>query len=187
LALEKTEKKEYHPLSSAQKRLYVLHQVELESTAYNIPQVVVMTGELDRERLQDTFRKMIRRHESLRTSFKMVAEKPVQAIHDHVEFDMGYDDIPEVEEEEGTRGLAPLPIPATRGSQPAIALISSFIRPFDLSQAPLLRVGLLKTGENQHLLMTDMHHIITDGTSMDLFVKEFMALYVGVELPALKL
>jgi hypothetical protein len=59
----------------------------------------------------------------------------------------------------------------------------SFVRPFDLSQAPLLRVGLARTGDERHLLILDMHHIITDGVSMNLFIKEFMALYKGEQLP----
>ncbi len=89
--------------------------------------------------------------------------------------------------------------PAAGSRQPETALISSFIRPFDLSNAPLLRVGLIPLHtppfghssqegkvEDKHILMIDMHHIITDGTSMDLFIRESMALYTGEQLPPLK-
>ena len=91
---------------------------------------------------------------------------------------------------EGTRGLAPLPIePAVHGSQLVNSTIKNFIRAFDLSQAPLLRVGLIKIEPQQHILMVDMHHIITDGTSQEIFTWEFMALYGnrGEELPGLKI
>ncbi|NIM18205.1 MAG: hypothetical protein GTO45_39900, partial [Candidatus Aminicenantes bacterium] len=66
-------------------------------------------------------------------------------------------------------------------------LPTDFLRPFDLSLAPLLRVGLIKSSKGQHILMLDMHHIITDGTSQEIFTQEFMALYGGKELPALRL
>jgi hypothetical protein len=96
----------------------------------------------------------------------------------------------EVEQErlEGTRGLAPLPEePAAGNRQRVKNLIKDFIRPFDLSHAPLLRVGLIKLEENQHILMVDMHHIIADGTSQMIMANQFMSLYAGPGLPPLKL
>ncbi|MCP5107976.1 MAG: hypothetical protein GY950_31595, partial [bacterium] len=84
--LELVEKREYYPLSFAQKRLYILQQMELETTAYNLPRVMPLDMAVDKDLLEETFRKMIRRHESLRTSFIMVNEEPVQRIHEHVEF-----------------------------------------------------------------------------------------------------
>jgi amino acid adenylation domain-containing protein len=185
--IEVEEKKEYYRLSSAQKRLYLLHQIDLISTVYNISAAVILEGVLDIARLEATFQGLIHRHESLRTSFDMIGEEPVQRIHDQVEFDIEYHNISEIkvkvkaEEEEGTRGLAPLPI------EPATALISSFICPFDLSQASLLRMGLIQLEEETYLLMADMHHIISDGISLRLLIQEFMALMAGESLPALRL
>ncbi|MGD2093014.1 MAG: amino acid adenylation domain-containing protein, partial [Candidatus Aminicenantes bacterium] len=197
ISIEPAEEKEYYSLSSAQQRLYLLHQMDPESTAYNMPTTVMLEGGLEKAALKDTSGKLIHRHESLRTSFHMFADEPVQKIHREVEFDIEFYDMKEVdvrvEEElspilEGTRGLAPLSIePATRNSQPVAALISSFIRPFDLSQSPLLRVGLIRQEENKHILMTDMHHIVSDGTSMQVFIKEFISLYGGEELPSLRI
>ncbi|MGD2093249.1 MAG: amino acid adenylation domain-containing protein, partial [Candidatus Aminicenantes bacterium] len=185
------EKKEYYELSSAQKRLYVLHQMALESTAYNIYQVIPLAAELDIKKLEETFMKLIKRHESLRTSFLMINEEPVQKVHEfeNVEFKIEYKEV-EVEEErspvlEGTRGLVPLSGPATRNSQPATGTIKNFIHPFDLSRAPLLRVGLIKSIDHQHMLMLDMHHIISDGVSHQVLAKNFMALYQGKWLPRL--
>jgi tyrocidine synthetase-3 len=206
--IEKAEPREYYPLSSAQKRLYVLQQMEEESTVYNMPLVIPMTGEIDKEKLEQIFRKLIARHESLRTSFHMVNEEPAQKIHDHVDFEIEYYDL-QVKgagdrcrwKDEGTRGLAPLPIePATRNPQPVTALISSFIRPFDLSRAPLLRVGLIalphtptalrghpsqEGKEHKYILMVDMHHIISDGLSLEILSHEFTALYNGRQVPEL--
>jgi tyrocidine synthetase-3 len=175
LSINAVEEKEYYELSSAQKRLYVLQQMQLNCTNYNIPQTLPLPGDIDKKKLEETFKKLIRRHESLRTSFALVNEMPVQRIHEFhdVEFEIQYDDIKSV-----------LP----RGTS-----IASFVQPFDLSQAPLMRVGLkvhpTQEGSTKDscLLMVDMHHIITDGTSMDIFVKEFMAVYAGKELHPLRL
>ncbi len=181
VSIEKVEEKEYYPLSSAQKRLYLLHQINLEGTAYNMPVSFILEGVLEKAKLEDTFKKLIHRHESLRTSFHVIVDEPVQKMHKEVEFEIEYHDISEVEveEEEGTIE------PETGNSQPAAALISSFIRSFDLSQAPLLRVGLIPLEEEKHILMVDMHHIIADGLSMNILVREFGALYSGEEFPEL--
>ncbi|MGD2088539.1 MAG: amino acid adenylation domain-containing protein, partial [Candidatus Aminicenantes bacterium] len=200
------EEKEYFRLSSAQKRLYVLQQMDQEGIGYNIPHAYELEGELDKNRLGNTFRGLIQRHESLRTSFDIVNGEPIQKIHHKAEFEVEYYDISKIEAEvkvkayEGTGGLAPLSLePVTRNPQPATALISSFIRPFDLSNSPLLRVGLIRLHtppfghpsqegnvEDKHILIVDMHHIITDGISISLFIRESMALYAGEELPPLK-
>ncbi|HLP45748.1 MAG TPA: amino acid adenylation domain-containing protein, partial [Candidatus Kapabacteria bacterium] len=156
------EKKNYYPLSSAQKRLYILQQIDKQGIGYNIPAFFELEGEIDHDRLEQTFKMLIARHESLRTSFHMINDEPVQRIHDTVEF--------EIEKLDG------------RGDP----LWSPFIRPFDLSQAPLLRVGLLKENEDKHILMVDMDHIISDGTSINILVKDFMALYRGEGLPELR-
>jgi amino acid adenylation domain-containing protein len=187
-SIDPVELKEYYPLSSAQKRLYVLQRMELDSTVYNVPQALRLGGELDLQRLEKSFKKLIKRHGSLRTSFEMIKEKPVQIIHHQVEFEIEYYDLyrpqvenkVKVEESEGTEGLAPLPIELETST------IKNFIRPFDLTKAPLLRVGLIHSPSlagHRYILMVDMHHIITDGTSMDLFVKEFIVLFAGRELP----
>ncbi|MFC2146280.1 amino acid adenylation domain-containing protein, partial [Acidobacteriota bacterium] len=194
LAVPAVEKKEYYPLSSAQKRLYVLQQIEPGSTGYNIPQAAVLEGKLDCEKSASVFKRLLARHEMLRTSFHMVEDEPVQVIHHLVEFAIEYHDIKEVEvnvkagDTEGTRGLAPLPKdPATRNSQLVTALISSFIHPFDLSKAPLLRVGLAEIAEQRHILILDLHHIVTDGVSYEIFTRELMALYHDEALPALRI
>jgi tyrocidine synthetase-3 len=213
-AIQPIEKKEYYYQSSPQKRLYVLQQMQENNIGYNMPRIIPLafTGKTAKEKMEYVFKKLIARHESLRTSFHMLDDEAVQKIHDRVEFEIEYNEVEakvEAGDNEGTRGLAPLsPGPAARGPQSAATLISSFIRPFDLSQAPLLRVGLMKLphtpaalhdhprqgtynsqegNEQQYILMIDMHHIITDAASQGILTGEFQAFYDGKSLPLLKL
>jgi amino acid adenylation domain-containing protein len=159
--------KKYYPLSSAQRRLYIVEQLSVDGTGYNIPLRVILEGELNREKLQDSFREMIRRHESLRTAFEEVNGEPMQKIHKQVVFSVEYADMRRKAKNEAEE--------RARQEQ----WIRDFVRFFDLSKAPLLRVALLRTGETEIILLVDTHHIITDGISMSLFVKEMMALYGG--------
>jgi len=186
-ALPLAELKEYYRLSSAQKRLYLLQQMETESTAYNLPLPVVLDGQLDKERLDNTFRRLIIRHESFRTSFELIKEEPYQRICEHAAFEIeDYDLTSTFQPERGTCS-----------SQNLKEIIENFVMPFDLTQAPLLRVGLIKLlhtpstlniqtsqevkGE-KHLLLVDMHHIISDGVSHQVLISEFMELYLGRDL-----
>jgi amino acid adenylation domain-containing protein len=198
--VEPVEKKEYYPLSSAQRRLYIVQRMDTgKGIAYNIPGVWQVEGEISEEKMQRSFRQLIRRHEDLRTFFAMVNSEPVQRIHDEVEFNIEYKEV-EVGDTEGTRGLAPLSEESAALSQESEAdIISSFIRPFDLSRAPLLRVGLVKfrhtpsalrshpSQEGRSILMVDMHHIISDGMSMGILVKDFIELYTGMTVTGLRL
>ncbi|MCY9685313.1 amino acid adenylation domain-containing protein [Paenibacillus apiarius] len=155
-----------YPLSSAQKRMYVLQQLQGEEQTYNMPNIFRLEGALDRERINEALQGLIRRHEVLRTSFEMVEGSPVQIIHDAVEFAISY-----TETDEGDAGQA----------------IREFYFPFDLTCAPLLRAGLIRLQEEHHLLLFDMHHIISDGVSMSVLIKEFGKLYAGESLPPLRL
>ncbi|MCU0286784.1 MAG: amino acid adenylation domain-containing protein [Acidobacteria bacterium] len=173
LDIEPTEKKWFYPLSSAQRRLYFLQMMEVNSSAYNIPRVMKINGKINIERLENVFKRLILEHESLRVSFHMVGEDPVQKIHDHAVFEIEYKNLTTVETE--------------KKIHQATFIIHHFIRAFDLSKAPLLRVGLLKTAEEEFILMVDMHHIISDGVSIQVLVRDFSTLYAGKELPGIKL
>jgi amino acid adenylation domain-containing protein len=164
-SIEQAGTKTFYPTSSAQKRQYFLYALNPESTAYNSAQVVTLKGKLDKERLESTFSQLLARHESLRTSFRLEDDQPVQFIAKRVAF--------EVEQFTGT---------ASEIAQ----LISAFVRPFELDAAPLIRVGLIALGQEEHILMVDMHHIITDGVSQAVLIKEFGMLYQGHELPPLR-
>ncbi|MDQ1355259.1 MAG: hypothetical protein QG657_5569, partial [Acidobacteriota bacterium] len=182
--IEPVEKKHYYPVSSAQKRLYILQQMEPGSVAYNESNVIVLEGEPDRKRLAATFKKLIQRHESLRISFMIIGDEPVQRIHDQVPFEIEFGWSPEQIKIFGS--------PETffqKGFWSQEAIIKSFIRPFDLSKVPLFRVGTIKQENGKHLLLVDMHHIITDGTSNVILKDEFNLIYSGksVDLPRLRL
>jgi amino acid adenylation domain-containing protein len=181
-SIEPVEKKEFYVLSSAQKRLYILHQMDPESTAYNIPEVIPLGEEPDPGKFEETFIKLINRHESLRTSFHMIGDEPSQRIHDKVEFAIDYYDLT-AKKREDTRSENEI----HHSHQSFIEQFHHFVRPFDLSRAPLLRVGLIKTGDARYLLMVDMHHIISDGVSHDILVRDFMKLYEGREVALLRI
>jgi acyl transferase domain-containing protein/acyl carrier protein len=169
--VEAVEKREYYPISSAQKRLYILQQMEPGLTAYNLPEIFLPEGKIDRHQLHRVFRQLIQRHESLRTSFGMRNGEPVQILRPAADFAL--------EELEATE---------TQLDE----VIAAFVRPFDLSVAPLLRAGLVKVrktaqpaGQDYQVLMFDIHHIVYDGTSKAIFFKEFAELYRDRELPPL--
>jgi len=165
--LQPVEKRDYYPLTSMQKRLYLLHQLDSRSTNYNMPLVLIFQGALAVERLTGISQILVQRHESLRTSFTIVDDEPVQRVLDRVELEL------EVFEIEGQERIE--------------IIVQNFIRPFDLAVAPLIRVGLIKTGEAEHILAIDMHHIICDGTSLGIMTREFLQLYRGQGLPPLKI
>ncbi|MCP4149344.1 MAG: amino acid adenylation domain-containing protein, partial [bacterium] len=189
VAIQPAEKKPFYPLSSAQKRLYILQQMEPDGTAYNMPEVIPMVGEPDREKLENTIIQLIRRHESLRTSFHIINDEPVQVIHDSVNFNIDYFETDaELTNNQNLHNNEK--VDNGRLIQKSISEIQhSFNRSFDLSQAPLLRVALLKHGDvdNGYLLLVDMHHIISDGISHEILQKDFNALYMGKELPPLRI
>ncbi|MCP4148512.1 MAG: AMP-binding protein, partial [bacterium] len=153
-SIKNSEKKEYYKLSSAQKRLYVFQQIELEGTTYNMPTISPLEGTVNRERLEEAFRKLIRRHEILRTSFHMIEGTPVQKIHTGIPFK-----------------IETVPVhPDGSGSHPLTGAQQAFFRPFELSKVPLLRVGIIEIAGTENdisegLMLVDTHHIITDGTS----------------------
>lgn len=164
--IPKAPEKQYYPLSSAQRRMLFLQQLDEVSLVYNMPQIVRLEGTIDETRLTDAFQQLALRHESLRTSFKLVGEKTVQRIQEDFDFKIEYYKAKESEIDE---------------------VIQKFIRRFDLSRGPLIRAGLVKISEESHLLMVDMHHIISDGSSQGILINDFMAFYNQDQLPKLAL
>ncbi|MCK4261028.1 MAG: amino acid adenylation domain-containing protein, partial [Halanaerobiales bacterium] len=169
-AIEKVERKEYYEASSAQKRLYILQQFDLQSTWYNMPSALNVEGLLNIEKVEKAFLELINRHETLRTSFETVEKKIVQKIHSNTS----------LEEE--------FKVEFIKNTDKTIEdVVNEFIRPFDLNKAPLFRVGVIELQEDKYILMFDMHHIISDGTSMGIFVNEFVRIYEGKELDELRI
>ncbi|VBB05120.1 phosphopantetheine attachment site [Lucifera butyrica] len=164
MTIEPAAEQEYYPVSSAQKRMFILNRLEPENTAYNMPAAFKINGFLDKLRLEGALQKLIARHEALRTSFELIDGEPVQRIHPAIDFT--------IECQQGTEAVLPV-------------IFQAFVRPFDLSKAPLLRVGLVEVTPNQYVVLFDMHHIIADGVSIGIIVRELAGLYEGRELPAL--
>ena len=163
-AVEPVETKEYYPLSSAQKRLYFLYQMEQNSISYNIPFVLPIRREkIEKAKLKSVLKQLIQWHESLRTSFEVIGEQPVQRVQNSVEFEI-----------ETIR---------SRGADQEF--ISRFARPFDLSRAPLMRSALIELSDNNYIWLMDIHHIVSDGISNLILMEEFSALYNG-EVPTLQ-
>ncbi|MFB6367904.1 condensation domain-containing protein, partial [Paenibacillus elgii] len=160
------EERDYYPLSSAQKRLFILNQLEGAELSYNMPGAMLLEGALDRQRFEEAFRGLIARHETLRTGFEMVNGEAVQRVYPQADF--AVERVKASEEEAGE-------------------VVRQFVRAFDLSKPPLLRVGLVELAEERHILMLDMHHIVSDGVSMDVLVEEFSRLYGGEELEPLRI
>lgn len=160
------EEKEYYPLASVQKRLYFLNRMDTEAVGYNLPQAFMLEGDLSPERLDRVFGKLVRRHDSFRTSFRLIDNRPVQIVHREIDFRIEY---------------------VTPDENPAGPVVEDFIKPFDLACAPLLRLKLVKTGLRKFILMIDMHHIIADGMSREILVQDFVTLYRGEGLSPLKI
>ncbi|UHA73547.1 non-ribosomal peptide synthase/polyketide synthase [Paenibacillus sp. 481] len=184
------EERDVYPVSSAQKRMYILQQLDGAAESYNMPGVVMLEGPLDRARFEAAFRGLIERHETLRTGFELVNGEPVQRVHMHVPFAVQYIQASEISEanEVSDASQASKADQASADSEEATAeTIRQFVRAFQLDQPPLLRVGLVELAPERHMLMFDMHHIVSDGTSMGILVNEFVHLYGGEQLEPLRI
>lgn len=170
-AIKPVNKQKYYPLSSAQKRLFFFSRFDNIGTSYNTPMILKVTDKADINRYKNIFNKLIQRHETLRTSFELVDNEPVQKVYDTIDF----------------------AIPVEQFNQSIITdnniekISEAFVLPFDLSRAPLMRAKIVIIDEASHLLLFDIHHIISDGISMEILIQEFTRLYANKELPPLQL
>ncbi|KXZ23340.1 non-ribosomal peptide synthetase, partial [Bacillus nakamurai] len=164
--IEPAEKQAHYPLSLAQQRTYIASQFEDAGVGYNMPAAAIVEGPLNIEKLEHAFSVLIGRHEALRTSFRLEDGTPRQVIHEHVPFHI------QMIEADG---------------RPNEQVMKDFVRRFDLSKAPLFRIGLKKFDERRHMLMFDMHHLISDGVSIAIMLKELAVIYSGAQLPELRI
>lgn len=151
-------------MSSNQRRIYTLEQAQESSVTYNMPIILTFEKELDQTRLNQAFNQLCDRHEAFRTSFSIEKDKFVQRIHP-----------PEVRQIEKIKGN-------TRAE-----MIEQFVRPFDLEQAPLIRLGIGKDQVGHTTVIIDVHHIISDGTSTGILLGELSELYDGNEMEPVEL
>ncbi|MFB6277513.1 MAG: condensation domain-containing protein [Halothece sp.] len=153
------------PLSFPQQRLWFLYQLDPHDCAYNIPVSVRLRGPLNVAALEQSVNAVIERHETLRTSFTTIKGEPKQVVAPKLTLN-----IPVIELQNRLQ------------TEDETAVVNEFTQqeaqtPFDLSQPPLLRVKLLRVGEREYILLLTMHHIVSDGWSMGVLVRELATLY----------
>lgn len=157
-----------YPLSFAQKRLWIIDQFTESKTIYNVPNVYEFEGSLDFQRFSQSFNQLIGRHESLRTAFKIVDGEPVQEIifAENVVFEVLFEDISTTSQKE----------------QIINTQIETFKNyEFDLSVAPLFVAKLLKFDSQKYVFLLTLHHIISDGWSMEVMIRDILAFYNQVD------
>ncbi|MCL2841168.1 MAG: amino acid adenylation domain-containing protein, partial [Defluviitaleaceae bacterium] len=160
-----SDKKEYYQLSPSQERMYFIQQMDVESSFYNMPGALRLYGEVDVNKLRNSFNTLIHRHEILRTCFIIDEGGVKQKINDSIDADFTYVEDDETSEEE---------------------LLDGFIQAFDLSKCPLIRMKIVKRKEYK-LLLCDMHHIIGDGVATRNIFNELSKLYNGETLEPIRL
>ena len=157
-----------HALSYAQRRMWFLWQLDPHSGAYNLPGAVRLTGALNIAALEQAFAHVVQRHETLRTVFHQQADDSLEQaalsqplVVEHMDFTL----LPALEHEQAI----------AREAQRQSLL------PFDLASGPLLRIKLIKLGDDEHVLLLTLHHIVSDGWSMNVLIDEFIQGYDAFE------
>jgi amino acid adenylation domain-containing protein/non-ribosomal peptide synthase protein (TIGR01720 family) len=162
------------PLSFAQQRMWFLYQMDQQNSAYNEALTIRLTGRLNIDILEQTINAIIQRHESLRTTFPMVEGKPIQKIAPFLKIKLLVVNLKDIPQEQIDKRI-----------------IEELQKPFDLTQAPLLRCTLFDLGYENYILVNVFHHIIIDGWSKGILFKELSEFYQAflsnstVDLPEL--
>ena len=167
-SIPKAQDANYYPVSFSQKRIYLTSKITgTKPTLYNMPGIIVFEGDIDQEKLENSLNLLVKRHESLRTYFEMIDENVVQKILDNVKFKLEVLENIEYEKLD--------------------ELFKEFVREFDLSKPPLFRAKFVKFSNNKQCLFIDMHHIISDGKSLNILANELCKIYSGENLQDLKI
>src|SRR4051812_32031049 len=161
---KKTRAARSFPLSFAQQRLWFLDQFVPGSSFYNIPLVLRLTGALKIPSLQRSLTEIVRRHTILRTTFEVVDGQPMQVIQSPSMLALPLID------------LCPL-TDTLRKAEAMRLILDEAGRPFDLAQGPLVRTLLLRLAPHEHIILLNLHHIVFDGWSADILLRESTALY----------
>lgn len=164
--IEQVEEREYYPASYSQKRMFIMNKLDASGIGYNIYRVVKIENSIDPQRLEEVIKVLIDRHEAFRTSVEFLNGEIIQRVRKKVDFKVSI-----METDENSLN----------------GIINNFKQPFDLSNPPLLRVGLVKLEDRKYVLLMDMHHVITDAVSAEIFWREFSLLYQGAKLSELRL
>ncbi|MEM9271684.1 MAG: amino acid adenylation domain-containing protein [Cyanobacteria bacterium P01_F01_bin.143] len=155
---------EHYPLSFTQKRLWFIDQLEPGNPAYNIYLALHLNGELNITVLEKSLNEIVQRHEALRTSFTVVNGQPVQIIAPKLELSLSV-----INEQKNLE---------SQGDFAVKRFLKEFAQqPFDLIQGPLFRAQIFCLAPQEHILLLSMHHIISDGWSTEILLKEIEVLY----------
>jgi amino acid adenylation domain-containing protein len=152
------------PLSFAQQRLWFIDQLDPGNSVYNFPVAVRLKGSLNLAALEESLNEIVRRHEALRTTFSMVDGHPSQAIASRLIIELPTVDLGELSEAEREKEVQRLVVEEAR-------------RPFDLARGPLLRARVLRLADDEQVGLLTMHHIVSDGWSAGILIREMAALY----------
>ncbi|MEH2078578.1 MAG: condensation domain-containing protein [Nostoc sp.] len=152
------------PLSFAQESFWSQLKLDPSNPFANLPFTLYFTGELDIPALERSFNELVHRHAALRTTFDIAAEQPTQIIHSTMNLPLSVVDLQSSSQPEQQIAVQQLSQQEAQKS-------------FDIVQGPLVRTTLLRLSENEHILLITMHHLITDGTSMVIFLQELTAVY----------
>ncbi len=157
LLQQKAARPSHFPLSFAQQRLWFLNQFDPGTSLYNMPMAFRLRGPLDAAALERALGEIVRRHEVLRTTFSTVEGEPVQVV--------------------APPGPWTLPVEEVDEAEVRRRLHAEAARPFDLEAGPLFRGTLLRCGPGEHVILLCMHHVVSDGLSMEVLCRELAALY----------
>jgi amino acid adenylation domain-containing protein len=154
----------HYPLSFAQRRLWFLNQLAPGNPFYNVAVAIRLRIRMNADALGRSFNELCRRHESLRTTFPVVDGQPVQVVAPALDLELRRVDLRALAPDECERTVSRLSFEEAQ-------------RPFDLTTGPLIRATLLQTGEDEHVLLLTLHHIVCDGWSMNVLARDLTALY----------
>ncbi len=152
--------KDFYRMSAAQRRIYMVNDIDETGIAYNMPGALKLSGRLDIEKIRTAFEKLLERHEILRTSFHYLDGEYLQKIHESVEVSLNLMSGSDIYE-----------------------IASEFVQIFDLGKAPLIRAAYAETEDGNYYLIFDMHHIISDGQSVNNMIMELSKLYRQENVP----
>ncbi|MBW7477830.1 amino acid adenylation domain-containing protein, partial [Paenibacillus oenotherae] len=161
VSINKAAHRDYYPATSAQKRMYILNQLGDRTQSYNMPGAFNIEGKPDVALMEKALDRLIRRHDSLRTTFGMVDGELIQRIHEQTAFKLEH-------------------FVEKNGDAPELA--DSFFRSFDLEQGPLFRACVIEREKESDWFLYDLHHIISDGVSVQVLMEEFVRLYAEEDL-----
>jgi acyl carrier protein len=157
---------DYYPTTVMQKSYYNLCFYSSIGTDFNIPMAYLLEGNLNLIHFKEIIKDIVNRHDALRTSFVLKGNEPVQVISENIDFEIEYFETKEEINED---------------------FVKKCIKPFDISKAPLFRVILVKYDDRKYVLVIDSHHIVSDGTSLQILINEMQDMYAGKELPKLEI